>query len=333
LCYDRLSFPIMLLCLLRQACYAPTPSEGNRSASHQRDRRATPPRYILADAPSVGLALTARSACTAGPRPQDPFPVAEWAGRPSSCRPEACLGRAAPGGEDLRQSSDGILDLLTCWLHAELLNYAVIDALLETFPRTDLIEDTHSVLASRGFRSCGGSARSISSQSAPVAGSQAMVPPQASKSDGSACRHEGQSWPARRARPATPSTGRPSSRSSASSRNTRAPGGSCAAAGVPARRSGSCCAAPTICSWCGGTWPPCQRLGRPPPERALGGVIGAAASAVDQPPQPSPEAPERPGTIRDMAARPFRNGLFRDRRFAHAIVRESPSTMRLHRKA
>jgi AAA domain len=35
----------------------------------------------------------------------------------------------------------------------------------------------------------------------------------------------------------------------------------------------------------------------------------AAASAVDQPPAPLPEAPERSGTISDMATRPFRNGL------------------------
>jgi hypothetical protein len=98
LCYDRLSFPIVLICLLRQACYAPTPSEGNRSASHPKDRRATPPRYILADAPSVGLALTARSACTAGPRPQDPFPVAERAGRPSPSRPDPVWGERLRAG-------------------------------------------------------------------------------------------------------------------------------------------------------------------------------------------------------------------------------------------
>jgi hypothetical protein len=44
---------------------------------------------------------------------------------------------------------------------------------------------------------------------------------------------------------------RPWSRCSGSSRSTRAPAGSPAAAWVPARRSGSCCAASTTCSSCG----------------------------------------------------------------------------------
>jgi len=93
------------------------------------------------------------------------------------------------------------------------------------------------------------------------------------------------------------------------SRSSRAPAGSCAAACAPARPSGSCCAAPTTCSSSGGTQPPRQRPGRPPPERPPGGITGAAASAVDQPSEPSPEAPERSGTISEMATRPFRNGL------------------------
>lgn len=42
--------------------------------------------------------MTARSVCTAGPRPQDPFSVAEWAGRTSPARPDPWLGRAARGG-------------------------------------------------------------------------------------------------------------------------------------------------------------------------------------------------------------------------------------------
>jgi hypothetical protein len=64
------------------------------------------------------------------------------------------------------------------------------------------------------------------------------------------------SSPARTARPATPSAGRPSSRRSARSKSSRTPAGSCAAACAPARRSGSFCAAPTTCSSSGGTRPP-----------------------------------------------------------------------------
>jgi hypothetical protein len=50
-------------------------------------------------------------------------------------------------------------------------------------------------------------------------------------------------------------------------------------------------------------------------EQALAGFLVAslklcaAAGAVDQHLSASPEAPERPGTVSDMAARPFRNGL------------------------
>src|SRR5574341_157407 len=69
------------------------------------------------------------------------------------------------------------------------------------------------------------------------------------------------------------------------------------------------CAAPITCSSCGGTRSPSQRPAQPPPERPPGRVTGAAASAIGQPPEPSPEASERPGTVSDMEAHPFRNGL------------------------
>jgi hypothetical protein len=97
--------------------------------------------------------------------------------------------------------------------------------------------------------------------------------------------------------------------SSARSRSSRAPAGSCAAAWAPARRSGSCCAAPTTCSSCGGTRSPSQRPGRRPPERSPGELVQAAATAVYQPTEPSPEASERPGTVIDMAALPLSNSL------------------------
>jgi hypothetical protein len=46
----------------------------------------------------------------------------------------------------------------------------------------------------------------------------------------------------------------------------RGRGGSCAAGLPPVRRNGSCCAAPTTCSSCGGTRPPDHRPARRPPE-------------------------------------------------------------------
>ncbi len=52
------------------------------------------------------------------------------------------------------------------------------------------------------------------------------------------------------------------------------------------------------------------------------GVTGAAASAVGQPPEPSPEAPERPGTVSDTEPRPFCNGLYRRKlRCGELIIR------------
>jgi hypothetical protein len=66
------------------------------------------------------------------------------------------------------------------------------------------------------------------------------------------------------------------------------PAGSCAAACTPATASGSCCAAPTTCSSYGGTRSPSEPPGRLPPERPPGESQGPAASAIGQPPEPSP---------------------------------------------
>jgi transposase len=79
-------------------------------------------------------------------------------------------------------------------------------------------------------------------------------------------RRCGPGWTAPRARPTTPSAAGPSSRSSGRSRQCRAAGGSCAGGCGPARPSGSCCAAPTTCSSCGGTSPSGRSQRRPPPE-------------------------------------------------------------------
>ena len=97
------------------------------------------------------------------------------------------------------------------------------------------------------------------------------------------------------ARRGTPSAERPSSRRSGSSRSSRTPAGSCVAACAPARRSGSCCAAPTTCSSCGGTGSRCERPGRPPPERPPGEPPRTTTAVTGQPAEPSPKAPERPG--------------------------------------
>jgi hypothetical protein len=58
----------------------------------------------------------------------------------------------------------------------------------------------------------------------------------------------------------------PWSRCSASSRSSRGRGGSCAGGLPPAMRSGSCCAAPTTCSSCGGIGPGHHWPARRPPE-------------------------------------------------------------------
>jgi transposase len=71
--------------------------------------------------------------------------------------------------------------------------------------------------------------------------------------------------------------GRPSNRSSARSKSSRAPAASCAGACAPARRSGSCCAAPTTCSSCGDTRSRRKRPRRRSPERPRGAVPEAAA--------------------------------------------------------
>jgi Transposase DDE domain len=88
-----------------------------------------------------------------------------------------------------------------------------------------------------------------------------------------------------------------------------APGGSCAAAWVPARRSGSCCAAPTTCSSCGGTRPSREQPGQRSPERSQGALVEAAATAIDEPPEPPSKVPKRSAAIGDMAVSAFRNGL------------------------
>jgi hypothetical protein len=58
----------------------------------------------------------------------------------------------------------------------------------------------------------------------------------------------------------------------------------------------------TTCSSCGGTRSRHERPGRRSPERSPGESVEAAATAVDQPLQPSPEAAERSATISDLSA-------------------------------
>ena len=98
----------------------------------------------------------------------------------------------------------------------------------------------------------------------------------------------GPSWTAPRARPAMPSAAGPSNRSSARSRPSKAAGGSCAAGWRPARRNGSCCAAPTTCSNSGATPAVDRHPPRPPPEQR----------------PPSPRAPRRPTPIAAPPGKP-----------------------------
>ena len=91
----------------------------------------------------------------------------------------------------------------------------------------------------------------------------------------------------------------------------QAPGGSCAVACAPARRSGSCCAAPTTCSSSGGTRSFSGQPARPPPEDHQARSPRLRATAVDQLPRPSPEAPGHPRTGSEMATGPLSNSLSR----------------------
>jgi hypothetical protein len=114
---------------------------------------------------------------------------------------------------------------------------------------------------------------------------------------------------------------------SGSSRSGRAPAGSPAAGWPPARRSGSCCAAPTTCSSCGATPAAKPHPHQPPPEptrpRSLSAPTGSRGPAAPTTiPAPGPSTTKSTG--RGLGPHPFRNRLLRVNRWN---ARSAPSAV------